>query len=179
MDLSGLSPVLSDVTLTIASDVTNPLNGELGAAAVYGPQKGADEAAVRLLDANLAHYADMLERATGRDVRSQPGSGAAGGTTAGLLAIADAFAGLHIRPGVDVVMELTDFDARLALRTWSSPARAASTSRRRSARRRWAWRDARPRPGKPCIAFGGGVTVVGAEALLRSVPWPSRSSRSR
>jgi len=87
VDLSGLSPVLNDVTLTIASDVTNPLNGEFGAAAVYGPQKGADEAAVRLLDANLAHYADMLQRATGRDVRAQVGSGAAGGTTAGLLAI--------------------------------------------------------------------------------------------
>lgn len=166
VDLSGLSPVLRDVTLTIASDVTNPLNGEHGAAAVYGPQKGADEAAVRLLDANLAHYADMLERATGRDVRTQPGSGAAGGTTAGLLAIEDAFAGLSIRPGVDVVMELTDFDARLALsdlvitgegrideqtafgKTALGVARRASEAR------------------KPCIAFAGGVTVTGAEALL-------------
>jgi glycerate kinase len=68
---------------------------------------------VKELDANLAHYAEVLKAATGRDVANEPGSGAAGGTTAGLLAIDDAFASLRIRSGVDVVMELTDFDARL------------------------------------------------------------------
>ncbi len=166
VDLSGLSPVLNDVTLTIASDVTNPLNGEFGAAAVYGPQKGADEAAVRLLDANLAHYADMLQRATGRDVRAQVGSGAAGGTTAGLLAIEDAFAGLRIRPGVEVVMELTDFEARLQgsdlvitgegrIDEQTAFGKTALGVARRAAA-----------AGKRCLAFAGGVTMVGSDALL-------------
>lgn len=166
VDLSGLSPVLNDVTLTIASDVTNPLNGEFGAAAVYGPQKGADEATVRLLDANLAHYADMLQRATGRDVRGQVGSGAAGGTTAGLLAIEDAFAGLRIRPGVEVVMELTDFEARLQgadlvitgegrIDEQTAFGKTALGVARRAAA-----------AGKRCLAFAGGVTVVGSDALL-------------
>jgi glycerate kinase len=166
VDLSGLSPLLREVTLTIASDVTNPLCGELGAAATYGPQKGADEAAVRLLDANLAHYADMLERATGRNVRDEPGSGAAGGTTAGLLAIADAFAELRIRPGVDVVMEITDFADRLAeadlvitgegrIDEQTAFGKTALGVARRAAE-----------SGKRCIAFGGGVTEEGAAALL-------------
>ena len=113
IDLDGVSPVLGEVSLTVASDVTNPLLGETGAAAVYGPQKGADEAAVRHLDANLSHYADLLEHAAGTPVRDVPGSGAAGGTTAGLLAIADRFASFAVRPGVEVVMELTDFDSAL------------------------------------------------------------------
>ena len=100
--------------MTVASDVTNPLLGDRGAAATYGPQKGADEEQVALLERNLAHYADLLEEAAGRSIRDVPGSGAAGGTTAGLLAIADRFASFEIRPGVEVVMELTGFDAALA-----------------------------------------------------------------
>ena len=114
VDLSGLAPILSEVRLTVASDVRNPLLGERGAAATYGPQKGANPAHVATLDANLAHYADLLEAASGRAIRDVPGAGAAGGTTAGLLAIADRFAAFEIRPGVEVVMELTGFDEALA-----------------------------------------------------------------
>ena len=62
----------SEVSLTIASDVTNPLLGERGAAAVYGPQKGANKRQVLELDAALAHYADVLEAATGRAIRAAP-----------------------------------------------------------------------------------------------------------
>jgi glycerate kinase len=174
VDLSALSPVLRDVTLTIASDVTNPLTGELGAAATYGPQKGATSVQVKELDANLAHYAAVLKAATGRDVANEPGSGAAGGTTAGLLAIDDAFASLRIRPGVDVVMELTDFDARLAGadlvitgegridEQTAFGKTALGVARRASA------------AGKSCVCFGGGITSVGADALatLGAVAFP-------
>ncbi len=114
VDLTDIAPVLGEVSLTVASDVTNPLLGERGAAAVYGPQKGADAAQVRLLDKNLAHYADLLEAESGRAIRDVPGAGAAGGTTAGLLAIADRFGSFEIRRGVEVLMELTGFDAALA-----------------------------------------------------------------
>ncbi|MDP8905174.1 MAG: glycerate kinase, partial [Chloroflexota bacterium] len=69
VDLGDLSPVLAEVELTVASDVTNPLLGASGAAATYGPQKGATAAQVAQLDANLAHYADLLEAAAGRPVR--------------------------------------------------------------------------------------------------------------
>jgi glycerate kinase len=112
-DLSGLPEVLQEVSIVVASDVTNPLLGELGAAATYGPQKGASLEQVLELDRNLGHYADVTEAALGRSMRDEPGSGAAGGTTFGLLAIADRFSSFDVGPGVDVVMELTGFHDRL------------------------------------------------------------------
>ncbi|HEX7067971.1 MAG TPA: glycerate kinase [Candidatus Limnocylindria bacterium] len=102
IDSSGLDPRLADVKLVIASDVTNPLCGPRGAAATYGPQKGADEATVAALDAALETYGKAIEKATGRLVADLPGAGAAGGTTAGLIGLAHA----TVRPGVEVVAEL-------------------------------------------------------------------------
>jgi len=102
IDPSGLDPRLADVTLVVASDVTNPLCGTRGAAATYGPQKGADPAAVKALDAALTTYGRAIEVATGRLVADLPGAGAAGGTTAGLLG----FTAARVRPGVEVVAEL-------------------------------------------------------------------------
>jgi glycerate kinase len=102
VEVHGLDPRLENVTLAIASDVTNLLCGANGAAATYGPQKGADDAAVQELDAALAAWGDAIERATGRLVADIPGAGAAGGTTAGLLG----FTGAKVRPGVEVVAEL-------------------------------------------------------------------------
>jgi glycerate kinase len=165
IDLSDLSPILAEVSLTVASDVTNPLLGDLGAAAIYGPQKGADEQHVRLLDANLAQYADLLEAASGRPIRDVPGAGAAGGTTAGLLALADRFASFEIRPGVEVVMELTGFDAALAdcdLVVTGEGRVDAQTAFGKTAfgvaRRAQA-------AGKSCICFCGSATVEGISAL--------------
>ena len=102
IDASGLDPRLSEVKLVVASDVTNPLCGARGAAATYGPQKGADPTAVAELDAALARYGRAIEEATGRLVADLPGAGAAGGTTAGLLG----FTRATVRPGVEVVAEL-------------------------------------------------------------------------
>ena len=102
IDASGLDPRLAEVQLVVASDVTNPLCGPRGSAATYGPQKGADPAAVEELDAALATYGRAIETATGRLVADLPGAGAAGGTTAGLLG----FTRATVRPGVEVVAEL-------------------------------------------------------------------------
>ena len=102
LDSSGLDPRLSSVRIAIASDVTNPLCGPRGAAATYGPQKGADSATVADLDAALAVLGHAIEMATGRLVADLPGAGAAGGTTAGLLGLTIA----TVRPGVEVVAEL-------------------------------------------------------------------------
>jgi glycerate 2-kinase len=102
IDSTGLDPRLTTVKLTVASDVTNTLVGSRGAAATYGPQKGADPDAVAELDAALATFGKGIERATGKLVADLPGAGAAGGTTAGLLG----FTGAVLRPGVEVVAEL-------------------------------------------------------------------------
>ena len=97
-----VDPRLARTKVVIASDVSNPLTGPRGAAATYGPQKGADEAAVNELDAALANWGRFIEKATGRLVADLPGAGAAGGTTAGLIGMAHA----TVRPGVEVVAEL-------------------------------------------------------------------------
>ena len=102
IDAAGLDPRVTTTRIVIASDVTNPLCGPRGAATTYGPQKGADPAAVAELDAALAKWGNAIEAATGRLVADIPGAGAAGGTTAGLLGFASAL----VRPGVEVVAQL-------------------------------------------------------------------------
>lgn len=105
VDLASLDPRLAEVDLVLASDVNNPLLGENGAAYVYGPQKGADQQQVRLLDEALGNWARVLVAAGGRDVAAEPGAGAAGGV--GFAALAALAA--RMRPGVEVVLELVDF----------------------------------------------------------------------
>ncbi|NWB93819.1 glycerate kinase [Pseudomonas agarici] len=102
IELAGLDPRLAEVRFEIAADVNNPLCGEQGASVIFGPQKGATPAQVRELDAALGHFADLCAGVMPKDVRAEPGSGAAGG----LGFAAKAFLGARFRPGVDVVAEL-------------------------------------------------------------------------
>ncbi|HET8602688.1 MAG TPA: glycerate kinase [Marmoricola sp.] len=108
VDLAGLR--LDGVRFTVACDVDNPLTGPSGAAAVYGPQKGASPEQVGELDAALERWAAVVAAATGADHRDAPGAGAAGGV--GFAAIA--LLGAELRPGIDLVLELTGFHDRLA-----------------------------------------------------------------
>lgn len=110
LDLSGLHAGLSEATVTVACDVDNPLCGPSGAAAVYGPQKGADPDLVSFLDRSLAAWADVVAAATGHDRRDQPGAGAAGGVGFGAISVL----GASLRPGAEVVQELTGLHDALA-----------------------------------------------------------------
>ena len=165
VDLGEVAPILSEVSLTIASDVRNPLLGEPGAAAVYGPQKGASAAQVTELEANLKHYADLLEAESGHVVRDEPGAGAAGGTTAGLLAIADRFASLEIRPGVEVVMELTGFDEALASSDLVLTGEGRIDEQTGFGKTAMGVAQRAREAGVPCVVFGGGATPEGIAAL--------------
>ena len=102
IELSDLDPRLAEVRFEIAADVNNPLCGEHGASAIFGPQKGASAEQVRLLDQALGHFADHCANVLPKDVRHEPGSGAAGG----LGFAAKAFFGAQFRAGVEVVAEL-------------------------------------------------------------------------
>ncbi|GAB3437259.1 glycerate kinase family protein [Actinophytocola sediminis] len=97
---------LGDITLVAASDVENPLLGKLGAARVFGQQKGADDLAVRRLERSLTRWADLLAELADRDVRNVPGAGAAGGLGAALIAL-----GASVESGAGVVRRLTGLDA--------------------------------------------------------------------
>jgi glycerate kinase len=90
--------------------VDNPLTGPSGAAAVYGPQKGATAVTVALLDRALAHWADLVAGATGRDLRNLPGAGAAGGLGFGAAALL----GAEVRSGIDLLLELSGFAGTVA-----------------------------------------------------------------
>lgn len=90
LDLAGLDPRLSRTRFTVAADVWSPLLGEDGAAAVFGPQKGADLATVRRLEDGLRAWSTVLTEGSGTDVSNTPGAGAAGGTGAALLAVLSA-----------------------------------------------------------------------------------------
>ena len=105
-DFSGLDPRLAECSFILASDVDNPLTGPRGAAFVYGPQKGATAEQTKQLDSGLRLLAALVNP----DAADYPGAGAAGGVGYAALAML----GATMRPGIDVIVELTDFDAELA-----------------------------------------------------------------
>ena len=109
-DLSGLDSRLQETCIRIACDVTNPLGGELGAAAVFGPQKGASKSAVLELDGGLSRFADAMSVAVGRDLRNVPGAGAAGGMAFGLMSV------LSAEPQMGAQLVLSSQNAEAALR---------------------------------------------------------------
>jgi glycerate 2-kinase len=164
-DLAGLDDRLRGVDFAVACDVTNPLLGPTGTAAVYGPQKGATPDGVADLDHRLTQFADALEAAGGCRVRDVPGAGAAGGVGFALLAIADRFRSFALRPGIELVFEATDFAPRLAtadivitgegrIDPQTAFGKTALGVARRAA-------DA----GVACVAVGGGVEPEGIDAL--------------
>lgn len=167
VELGEFDSRLGDLSLEVACDVTNPLLGSLGAAATYGPQKGASPDQVLELDARNAAWADALEAATGARVRDVPGAGAAGGVGFALLCLAGRCASFALRPGIELIMASVGFEARLSVadlvitgegridaqtgygKTALGVARLAQTA------------------GVRCIAVGGGVEVAGLKALGR------------
>ncbi|MBN1648770.1 MAG: glycerate kinase [Spirochaetales bacterium] len=110
IDLSKIDPRLSECKINAACDVTNPLYGPEGAAFVYSPQKGADNAMAERLDQGLRHLAGKVEKQLGIAVADVPGAGAAGGLGAGLLA----FAGGTLKPGIEAVLDIVRFNEILA-----------------------------------------------------------------
>ncbi|MCQ2428671.1 MAG: glycerate kinase [Clostridia bacterium] len=108
-DMSCMIDGFFETTFTVAADIRNPLLGSEGATAVYGPQKGATAEELALMERGMAHWAEMLEKASGKAVASVPGSGAAGGIAAPLIAFSNA----EIKRGIDTVLETAGFDAAL------------------------------------------------------------------
>ena len=101
IDLSGLDKRLAECRIEVACDVTNPLTGDEGASAVFGPQKGATPEMIVTLDNALAHYAQVIARDLDIDVINLAGGGAAGGMGAALYA----FCGAQLRQGIEIVTD--------------------------------------------------------------------------
>lgn len=109
IDLSNFDARLKNVTVEVACDVTNPLCGVKGASFVFGPQKGATPETVRILDQNLKHYSEIIKEEMGKDVANIPGSGAAGGMGAGLLA----FLNGTLKKGIEIVIQYTELEEKI------------------------------------------------------------------
>lgn len=106
IDNSLTEDLLQGIKVTAMCDIDNPLYGPEGAAYVFAPQKGADEATVELLDSNLQSLADVIEGVVGKRVSQMPGAGAAGGFGAGVVSF---FQG-KLRSGIDTLLDLIKFD---------------------------------------------------------------------
>lgn len=109
IDTANVIPQLKDVKILVASDVTNPLCGERGASAVFGPQKGATPEMVTALDHNLRHYSNVIKQQLGIEIVDVPGAGAAGGLGGGLLAFTNA----TMKKGIEIVIEYTQLREKL------------------------------------------------------------------
>ena len=156
---------LDDIDLEVACDVTNPLLGPTGAAATYGPQKGASPEDVVALDERNAAWADELEAGEGRRERDTPGAGAAGGVGFGLLAAQGRFRSFALRPGIDLVMEAADFPARLARADLVITGEGRIDAQTAFGKTALGVAKRAAAAGVPCIAVGGGVEVDGIRAL--------------
>jgi glycerate kinase len=159
IDVDSLDPRLAGLDLVIASDVDNPLLGSEGAAAVFGPQKGATAEEVAVLEAGLARFAEVLARDLGVDVADLAGAGAAGGTAGGAVAVL----GARLVSGAALVCDLVGLDGALTgadlvltgegsldRQTLRGKAPAEVAARARTA-------------GAPCVALAGVVRVSEAE----------------
>lgn len=154
IDRRDAERLLACVRITAMCDIDNPLHGPQGAACVFAPQKGADEAMVRLLDDQLRALDRVIRAELGCAAADRPGAGAAGGFGAGVTA----FLGGELRPGIDAVLDLVGFDALLEgcdlvftgegrLDSQSARGKVVSGVARRAGQR-----------GVPVVAVVGGVT---------------------
>ena len=105
VDTSTLDEAVKALPITAMCDIDNPFYGPSGAAAVYGPQKGADPAMVEMLDGKMKKLSEVISRDLGIELQEIPGSGAAGGMGGGMRA----FFSARLQMGIDTVLDVTDF----------------------------------------------------------------------
>lgn len=109
IDVDNLHPAVKEATFTVMCDVNNPLVGEHGATYTFGRQKGADEAQLGILENGMLHYAKILEKDIGVDIKDVPGAGAAGGLGAALMVFLNA----RLQSGIETILDFMEFDRRL------------------------------------------------------------------
>jgi glycerate kinase len=114
IDVKGLDPRLKEVELSVLCDVDNPLLGPQGAAAVFGPQKGASPQDVEQLEQALRHFADVIRRTLGVSLADLPRGGTAGGAAAGLYGVL----GAQLVDGIEYFLNITGFEKALEQASW-------------------------------------------------------------
>ncbi|PCR99834.1 glycerate kinase [Lactococcus fujiensis] len=165
IDMSQFDQRVQKVKILIASDVTNPLCGENGASVVFGPQKGATDEMVKQLDQNLSHFADLVLRDLGKNVRNIEGAGAAGGLGAGLLAFTNA----KMKRGIDIVTDAIDLEQKIAASDYVLTGEGGMDFQTKFGKAPYGVSKIAQKYGKPCIAMAGyigkGVDVLYDEGM--------------
>jgi len=163
------------IDITVLCDVTNPLIGPNGAARIFGPQKGADPAMVETLEANLTHFAAVIQRDLGIDVTTIPGGGAAGGFGAGFVA----FLGAKLAPGGPTLISLLGYDRQLKDVDLVITGEGKLDSQTGGGKAVQSIADVANRAGVPVIAFAGtldadsaSLNAIGIRAAWSIVPGP-------
>jgi len=151
-DIEGLDPRISQCRLTIACDVTNPLLGEAGATAVYGPQKGATREDLAVLEQGMTVYADLVEAGFARSCRDLPGAGAAGGLGFALLLL-----GGQIVPGAQVIDQMTGLRQQIAEADWVITGEGRSDSQTLYGKLPFHVAQLAKAAGKPVILISGSL----------------------
>lgn len=163
VDLTGLDDRLADAEVVVAGDVDNPLLGDDGASAVYGPQKGAGSDAVTELDEALSRFADVVENAVGHEFRDHPGAGAAGGLGFGMMA----FCGATLQSGVELALDTLGADRVLEGADLVLTAEGLLDSQTLSGKVPVGVARRAKRHGIPVVAIGGAVEAMGESTLRR------------
>jgi glycerate kinase len=153
IDLEQLDPRLAQAHIDVICDVDNPLLGAAGAARVFSPQKGASPEQVEAIEAGLENLANLVEQQLGRDIRNLRGGGAAGGLGAGLVVFLQA----ALRPGAELVLELTGFEAALDGASLVLTAEGRLDSQTAHGKAPAAVAGLASRHGIPCIALAGSL----------------------
>lgn len=159
-DAGGLDPRLAECEITILSDVDNPLAGDRGATAIFGPQKGVAVDRIAAVDATLARYAGIVEAATGRRVQDRPGAGAAGG-----LGFALMVAGGAMCSGAEVVADLIGLDAALEGADWTITGEGRSDAQTLLSKGPSIVADRARARGVPATLLSGAVDAASLPAL--------------
>lgn len=183
MDLDGALRQMREVELTCVTDVTNPLTGPKGASAVYGPQKGATNADVALLDSALAHFAEVVRRQLGLDVSREPGMGAAGGLGFGLRVV---FGARMVR-GFEHIAQMVHLDERLAGCDVVLTGEGRLDAQSRQGKGPVALAERARRAGKEVVVFAGSVEGVWTKGdspfddvkLAGAVDWDERHPEAK
>lgn len=162
IDLKGLDPRIMQTEILVACDVTNPLTGPEGASVIYGPQKGADPGMVARLDENLAHYARIVNNQMDRDISAIPGSGAAGGLGAGLMAFLDA----KLASGFELVADTVLLEEKIAVADLVITGEGKMDHQTQFGKTPYGVAQMARKHGKPVIGVAGSLEE-GAEVLYR------------
>lgn len=149
---TAFDPRLRECDIRLMSDVNNPLDGALGATAIFGPQKGVRADDVQAIDGVLAAYARLAQGAFGREVADRPGAGAAGG-----LGFALQLVGATMRSGADVVADLIGLDAALAGADWAITGEGRSDRQTLLAKAPWVVAQRAKAQGVPVTLVSGGI----------------------